>query len=130
MRLYPESAISQLEFDKVKALLKENGKTEYAKQKAELLRIHTRKEYIDLELRQTYEYKLILQQGQYFPNDFTLNIQRDIKLMGIPGAMLTGEQWMPIRKLTENIHSIFRWFDAEKKDGLSLFIQSNCRDLL
>ena len=69
MRLYPESAISQLEFDKVKALLKENGKTEYAKQKAELLRIHTRKEYIDLELRQTYEYKLILQQGQYFPKN-------------------------------------------------------------
>ena len=115
MRLYPESAISQLEFDKVKALLKENGKTEYAKQKAEQLRIHTRKEYIDVELRQTYEYKLILQQGQYFPNDFTLNIHRDIKLLGIPGAMLTGEQWIPIRKLTENIQSIFRWFDAERR---------------
>jgi DNA mismatch repair protein MutS2 len=115
MRLYPETALSQLEFDKVKALLKEHAKTEYAKAKAETLRIHTRKEYIELELQQTNEYKLILQLGQYFPNDFSLNISRDIKLLSIPGAMLTGEQWMPIRKLVENMGSIFRWFDAERR---------------
>ncbi len=115
MRLYPESAASQLEFDKVKTLLAEHGKTEYAKEKATQLRIHTRKEYIDLELQQSYEFKLLLQQNQYFPSDFTMNIQRDIKLLGIPGAMLTGEQWMPIRKLAENIHQIFRWFDTERR---------------
>jgi len=115
MRLYPETAISQLEFDKVKALLKEHAKTEYAKQKAENLRIHTRKEYIELELQQTNEYKLILQLGQYFPNDFSLNISHDIKLLSIPGAMLTGEQWMPVRKLAENMGTIFRWFDAERR---------------
>ncbi|MEO8172512.1 MAG: MutS2/Smr-associated SH3 domain-containing protein [Sediminibacterium sp.] len=115
MRLYPETALSQLEFDKVKALLREHAKTEYAKQKAEQLRIHTRKEYIELELQQTNEYKLILQLGQYFPNDFSLNISRDIKLLSIPGAMLIGEQWMPIRRLTENMGTIFRWFDAERR---------------
>lgn len=115
MRLYPESALSQLEFDKVKALLKDHAKTEYAKEKAGNLRIHTRKEYIQLELNQSNEYKLILQQGQYFPNDFTYNISRDIKLLSIQGAMLTGEQWMPIRRLSENMSNIFRWFDAERR---------------
>ncbi len=115
MRLYPESALSQLEFDKVKALLKEHARTEWAKEKAENLRIHTRKEYIQLELRQTYEYKLILQQNQYFPNDFTYNISRDLKLLSIQGSMLTGEQWMPIRRLSENTSNIFRWFDAERR---------------
>lgn len=115
MRLYPESAASQLEFDKVKALLKEHGKTVYAKEKAEQLRVHTRKEYIELELQQSHEYKLLLEQKQYFPNDFILNISRDIKLLSIPGALLTGEQWIPIRKLAENISNIFRWFDAERK---------------
>lgn len=117
MRLYPESALSQLEFDKVKALLKEHAKTEYAKQKAEQLRIHTRKEYIELELHQTNEYKLILQQNQYFPNDFTYNISRDLKLLSIPGSMLTGEQWMPIRRLSENTGNIFRWFDGERRSA-------------
>jgi DNA mismatch repair protein MutS2 len=117
MKLYPETALSQLEFDKVKALLREHAKTEYAKQKAENLRIHTRKEYIELELKQSNEYKMILQLGQYFPNDFSLNISRDIKLLSIPGAMLIGEQWMPIRKLVENMGTIFRWFDAERRQA-------------
>lgn len=117
MRLYPETALSQLEFDKVKALLKEHGKTEYAKEKAENLRIHTKKEYIQLELNQTNEYKLILQQSQYFPNDFTYNISRDLKLLSIQGSILTGEQWMPIRRLSENMSNIFRWFDAERRQS-------------
>ena len=115
MRLYPESAASQLEFDKVKSLLQIHAKTEYAKLKAEQLRIHTRKDFIVLELKQSFEYKCILQQSQNFPNDFITNISRDLKLLAIPGALLTGEQWLPIRKLAENISNIFRWFDTERR---------------
>lgn len=115
MRLYPESAAVQLEFDKVKALLKAHCATDYAKNKADNLRIHTRKDYIELELQQTNEYKNISLLQQYFPNDFTLNLSKDIKLLGIPGALLGGEQWMPIRRLTENTGSIFRWFDNDRR---------------
>lgn len=115
MRLYPETALSQLEFDKIKSLVIELAKTEYAKDKAANLRIHTRKDYIELALKQSFEYKLILQQQQYFPNDFTLNISRDLKLLSIPGSLLIGEQWMPIRRLTENLSGLFRWFDAERR---------------
>lgn len=115
MRLYPDSALVQLEFDKVKALLKAQCNTDHAKQKAENLRIHTRKDYIELELQQSNEYKNISLQQQYFPNDFNLNLQKDIKLLGIPGAMLVGDQWMPIRRLTENTATIFRWFDNERR---------------
>ena len=115
MRLYPESALTQLEFDKVKHLLGELCKTDLSRQKADGLRIHTRKDFIDLELKQTHEYKMILLQQQYFPNDFTLNISRDIKLLSIPGALLAGEKWMLLKKLTESIGSIFRWFDNDRR---------------
>jgi DNA mismatch repair protein MutS2 len=115
MRLYPESAAVQLEFDKVKALLKAHCATEYAKTKADNLRIHTKKEFIELELMQSNEYKQINLLQQYFPNEFTQNLTKDIKLLGIPGALLGGEQWMPIRKLSENTASIFRWFDHERR---------------
>ena len=115
MRLYPESAANQLEFNKVKDLLVNHCKTIYAQHKAENLRIHTKKEYIELELHQTHEYKLLQQQGMYFPSDFTLNIQKDVKLLGIPGALLVGEQWIHIKQLCENIGNIFRWFDAERR---------------
>jgi len=128
MRLYPETALTQLEFDKVKLLLVELCKTDYAKQKAETLRIHTRKDFIDRDLGQSYEFQLILQQAQYFPNDFVLNINKDIKLLSIPGALLVGEQWMQIRKLTESIGSIFRWFDNERRSafpGLTLVLRDS-----
>ena len=115
MKLYPESAASQLEFDKVKLLLHEHCKTEYGKYKAENLRIHIHKDYIRLELQQTHEYKMLLLQAQYFPNDFSLNLAKELQLLGISGATLSGDDFMQIKKLVENIHSIFRWFDNDRR---------------
>lgn len=115
MKLYPESAAIQLEFDKIKNLLFEHCNSDYGKQKAAQLRIHTKKEFIELELQQSHEYKLLLQHGQHFPNDHVLNISREIKLLGIPGSTLSGEEFLQIRKLAENIKSIFRWFDADRR---------------
>lgn len=115
MKFFPESALSQLEFDKVKALLEEHCKTEYAKGKSQDLRIHTRKEFIELELQQSHEYKLLIQHSMYFPNDYVLNLAKELRLLGINGAMLAGEQFMQIRKLAESIHNIFRWFDSDRR---------------
>ncbi|MDF2187821.1 MutS2/Smr-associated SH3 domain-containing protein [Paraflavitalea sp. CAU 1676] len=115
MKFFPESALVQLEFEKVKALLEEHCKTLYAKEKAKELRIHTRKEYIDLELQQTHEYKMLVQYAQYFPNDHTLNISKELKLIGIPGAVLSEDQFMLVRKLAESLQSIFRWFDSDRR---------------
>ena len=115
MRLYPDSAAVQLEFNKVEALLKELCKTEYAKAKSENLRIHTKKEFNEKDLRQTHEYKFLVLQGEYFPNDFVLNIVRELKLLGISGATLSGEQFLSVKKLAECIGNIFRWFDAERR---------------
>lgn len=115
IKFFPDSALVQLEFEKVKVLLSAHCKTEYARTKAETLRIHTRKEYIELELQQSNEFKLVLQSGQYFPNDYILNLSRQLKLLGIPGAVLNGEELMDIRRLAENMSNIFRWFDSERR---------------
>ncbi len=115
MKIYPDSAVVQLEFDKIKSLLAAHCSTGYAKSKSDDLRIHTNKQYIDTELRQSHEFKLLAAQGQPFPIDFTSNISRDIKLLGISGSMLTGEQFLLVRSLTVNAENIFRWFDADRK---------------
>src|SRR5262245_25833345 len=117
MRLFPESAMLQLEFDKIKNLLTAHCRTEYAKTKAESLLVHTRKDLIDLELQQAHEYKLLLHTGQYFPSDFVLNLSRELKLLSIPGAVLNGEDFVLIRKLVESTLQIFRWFDDERKNA-------------
>ena len=79
MKFFPESTLQQLEFDKVKDLLAAHCKTEYAKTKALSLRIHTRKDFIEIALQQANEYKLLLQNGGYFPNDFVQNISKELK---------------------------------------------------
>lgn len=115
MKLYPESASVQLEFDKIKNLLQQKCRFEYAKSKAEDLRIHTRKEFIDRDLRQSHEFKQLLQNAIYFPNDFILNLSKELRLLNIEGAVLSGEQLVSLRKLALSIESIFRWFDAERR---------------
>ena len=115
MKLFPESAVQQLEFDKVRSLLINYCQSEFARMRAADLRIHTRKEYIDLALRQSHEYHQLLVNGIYFPNDYVLNLARELKLLGIPGALLVGEEFLEIRKLAESMEKIFRWFDAERK---------------
>ena len=115
MKFFPESTLHQLEFDKIKELLAVHCRTEFGRSKALQLRIHTKKEIIERELQQTNEFKIILQSGQYFPNDFPINISKELKLLGIPGASLAGEQFLLIRRLAENTNNIFRWFDAERK---------------
>lgn len=126
MKLYPESASVQLEFNKIKELLVNYCQTEHARNKAQQLRIHTRKEFIELELRQSHEYRQLMVNGIYFPNDYILNLAKELKLLSIPGAVLSGEQFMQLRKLAESIEKIFRWFDSEKRiayDGLAKVIE-------
>lgn len=115
MKLYPESAELQFEFDKIKSLLTSYCETEYAKNKSENLRIHTKKEFITLQLQQSYEFKLLLEQKQSFPNNFSLNLSRQLKLLSIAGSVLLPADFMNIRNLAVNTEKIFRWFDAEKK---------------
>lgn len=117
IKLYPNNALEQLEFDKIKNILLELCKTEYAKNRVQNLRIHTKKEFIALEIQQSYEYLLLLQQAQYFPNKFTKNLKQEIKLLSIPGAILSTEVFVQLRNLAENAEHIFRWFDNERQQA-------------
>lgn len=115
MRLYPESAAVQLEFDKVRSLLVELTKTDLGKQQAEELRIHTRRAFIETELRQSHQYLQLLAKGQAFQHDHAYTISREIKLLGIAGAVLPGEAFLEIKSLAESIEYLFRWFDEERR---------------
>ena len=117
MKLYPESAHLQLEFNKVKELLANYCQTAHARDKALQLQIHTRKDFIETELRQTHEYRQLIAASTYFPNDYILNLSKELKLLSVPGAVLVGEQLLQIRKLAESLEKIFRWFDKERRQA-------------
>jgi DNA mismatch repair protein MutS2 len=115
MKLFPDSAATQLEFTKIKELLANYCQAEYARNKANQLRIHTLKDFVETELRQSHEYRQLIANGIYFPNDYILNLSKELKLLSIPGAVLSTDELQQIRKLTESIEKIFRWFDAERR---------------
>lgn len=123
MKLFPGSAYVQLEFDKIKSLLAAHCRSEYAIAKANELRIHTKIEFIDAELRQAFEYKQLLQNSIYFPNDPVFNLSKELKMLSIPGAVLSGDEFVEIRKLAELIRNIFRWFDDERRKAYNGLIK-------
>ena len=128
IRYFPESALGQLEFDKIRDLLAEKCKSAYAREKASSLRIHTRLEFIQIELQRTSEFKSLLEQGQYFPSEDSLNLSHEIKLLGLSGAVLSADQFLQIRKLADAIRQIFHWFDRERRlayAGLSSVIKDS-----
>jgi DNA mismatch repair protein MutS2 len=109
----------QLEFDKVQALLQEHCKTELGKEMASELRLHTHIDYVKTALQQAHEYKQLTLLQENFPNDFILNLKRELRLLSIEGAVLTGEQAMLLRKLAESMHSIVRFFDHDRRTQYS-----------
>ncbi|PSL23792.1 endonuclease MutS2 [Chitinophaga ginsengisoli] len=115
MKYFPDSALVQLEFDKVQALLKEHCKTELGKQMADDLRLHTHIDYVRTALQQAHEYKQLTLLQEHFPNDYVLNLKNELRMLGIQGAVLSGEQIMLLRKLAESMHSIVRFFDHDRR---------------
>ena len=126
MNLFPESASHQLEFDKIKDLLTGHCRSEFARKRAQELRLHTQKKFIDPELLQTHEYKLLFQNHLYFPDDAVLNLSKELKLLSIDSSVLSGERFLQIKKLANAIQQIFRWFTPDRKTAypsLALVIQ-------
>lgn len=116
IQLYPDRAIESLEFDKVKALLHKKCRMDAAHERVDALRFHTKLEYVQKELQQTHEYKMLLGGGEHFPNDFTTNMQKELQLLSIARSVLTGAQLLSFEKLAHNIRDIKIWFS--KHEGL------------
>jgi len=110
MQLYPAHAAEALEFNKICQLLKQKCRTDAARERIEGLRFHTHINYVKLALMETSEFKLILESADYFPNDYTRNVQKELKLLAVAGAVLTGEQLLALRQLAFNTRDILVWF--------------------
>ncbi|MBS4043904.1 MAG: DNA mismatch repair protein MutS [Chitinophagaceae bacterium] len=115
MQLYPNNTLTQLEFEKIKKQLLNYCQTEFAKTRVEELRIHTHIKFIETQINQTHEFKLLLQHQHYFPIQFINNIGKVIKLLSVSGATLSELDFVQLKDLTTNLESIFRWFSDEKK---------------
>lgn len=110
MQLYPANAAEALEFNKVCALLLQKCRTDAARDRVANIRIHTHKDHALRDLQQAQEFKNILLSGDHFPNDFTRNIHKELKLLSIPGGVLSGDQLLSVQQLAFTIRDILLWF--------------------
>jgi DNA mismatch repair protein MutS2 len=110
MQLYPANAAESLEFHKISDLLLHKCRTDAARDRVANIRFHTHKDHAGRDLLQTYEYKTILQSGDHFPNNFTRNLHKELKLLSIPGGVLSGEQFLAVQQLSLNTRDMLLWF--------------------
>lgn len=110
MQLYPAHAAESLEFNKVCDLLLHKCRTDAARERVVNIRFHTRMDHMEKELQQTNEFKNIQSGGDHFPNDFTRNMHKELKLLSITGGVLSGEQLAAFQQLALNIRDILQWF--------------------
>ncbi len=113
LQLYPARAAESLEYDKIVQLLQAKCRTDAAKERVQKLKFQTRIEYIEKALAQTEEYSHILSAQDHFPNDFTRNIEKELKLLGIAGAALSGEQLNTCKQLAYTTRDILSWFKRQ-----------------
>lgn len=110
MQLYPSNATEALEFNKVCDLLMQKCRTDAARERVDNIRFHTRMDHMQRDLEQASEFKAILLSGDYFPNDFTRNLDKELRLMQIAGGVLSGEQLLSVHQLALTIKDMLLWF--------------------
>ena len=110
LQLYPAHAADSLEFTKVRALLLEKCRTDEARSRVEAMRFMSRIELIEKALKQTSEFKNTLGGGDFFPGEFTRNLQQELRLITVTGAVLTGDSLAALSGLTKTLQSILLWF--------------------
>ncbi len=119
MRIYPDTALQQLEFDQIKTLLLGFCGTDESRVRSRNLSISTNKSAISLALRQTDEYLQLLKHQQSVPGDFRTNLSKELRLLEIPGAVCSEGQLMEIRRLLEATGLLFKWFTTERRQVYS-----------
>lgn len=122
LQFYPEQALERLEFEKVRALLLARCRTVFAQKAANNIKFHTKKEYLEEALEQVNEYKQTLGGSDVFPNDFTKDITSALKLLRIEGAVLKGDDFVDLSRLTLTVRDILLWL--KRQNGLYLRLEA------
>jgi len=116
MNLYPDAAPERLEFDKIRDAVAKHTRSDAARERVAAMRFMTRVETVQRALDQTAEYRTILVGGEPLPADPGRNLTRELRLLQVQGAVLTGDELVAISKLALTIRDVLRWFHVERQE--------------
>lgn len=115
MYLFPEDALEQFGFNKIKTSIQNNCISAPAKLLAQNIVPIDDKPSLLLSLNQTNEYYGIILSASYFPLFQFHDIGKSLDLLRVKNAILSVTQFLEIKLNTESANSIIRFLN-EKKD--------------
>ncbi len=113
---YPDTTLEKLEFQKVIEAVKSYAKSAQGKRLIEQVRVSTDFDEIKSWLEETNEFKNLLIAQTYFPIDYLIDLERELKLLKIQDAVLGADQLVAIRKLCLSALSVFKFFDNDEEN--------------
>lgn len=111
----PKDVFRKLEFDKVLDLLEKEALTPMAAEALRAVSPLTEFNPIDQSLRETREFKLLLEKNDRFPLERFSDIQPDLKMLDIEGFTLQAEAFQGILKVLVIMRDVFKFFAGGAK---------------
>lgn len=115
MNFEPKDVFRKLEFDKILDLLEKEALTAMAAEELAGISPLTDFKSIDLMLRETREFKLILEKNDRFPVESFPDIRADLKMLEKEGYTLQTESFQGILRVLSLIRDVFKFFAAGPK---------------
>lgn len=110
--IYPENALDKLGFSDVKALVKERCSSEPGRRLAEKMVPQTRFEEIQRYLRQTHEFKVLLENDAALPADHLYPIWPLAQRANVEGGFLSEEEFFQLMLSVNTVFAVVRYFGA------------------
>lgn len=111
----PKDVVRKLEFDKVVDLLEKEVLTTMAAELARAVTPSTDFAKIDLELRETRDFKLALEKNDRFPIQSFPDIRPDLRMLEIDGYTLQVESFQGVLRILFTMRDIFKYFAGGAK---------------
>lgn len=126
--LYPKNLEQKLGFDKIREHLSDLCISSLGRSYVNKIRFSDNFEQIDKWIRQTAEFKLILQLESSFPEQNYLDVSEALSRASIEGAFLNEEEFFDIKVSLHTILQILHFF-KNKEEGFYPTLQNLVRDI-
>ncbi|MBD0260613.1 MAG: endonuclease MutS2, partial [Cytophagales bacterium] len=114
--LYPNNIEQKLGFDKIREGVKEACISPLGRAFVEKMRFSSDYDLIDKLVRQTAEFKYILQAGESFPASNYIDVHNHLSKAAIEGAFLTEEELFEVKISLKTIHDCMRFFAGKPEE--------------
>lgn len=110
-----EKTLDLLQFEQIIHLIVQNCQTKAARLKAQELRPGSDKELIFKRLHEANELALVLKASGYFPDLDFEEAHREVNLLGLSGAMLSGIELLKLCRMVEVANTQVRFLKGKKQ---------------